>query len=221
MANRMPSIIQDAATMTTKSTSNSEQEFQLISPDEAMKMQMEQIQELPSGKRWPFDMGPLMLSVNAGLVGVISNSFFRRMLMVRKGLFLTSLPMAIMPALIMTPAWSELISKPILLGNMKCEICADIRGGLINFALGAVYPFFLAGPLSAALAKRYDTVKIPKLSLKKSDQRTLFNFWSGKVRYFKTQFIAITIFQTCFGMYVAGSQIALMRNGLKKKLEKL
>ena len=86
--------------------------------------------------RWPFGYGNLVLPLNAGLVGLVGNSFFRRMLKVRQGLILTSLPSALLPALVMTPAWMGFITKPILLGDLQCSICADIRGGLVNFLLG-------------------------------------------------------------------------------------
>ncbi|XP_022095182.1 transmembrane protein 126A-like isoform X2 [Acanthaster planci] len=192
-----------------------------LTASEALNKQLEQLKKLPDSKKWAFGYGSLILSINAGLVGVIGNSFFRRMLMVRKGLFLTSIPSALMPGLLIGPIYMKCVTYPILLNDLNCAVCADIRGGLINFLLGTAYPIFLAAPLSAALAYRYDTVKLPALSYKNFDQRQFVDFWRSKVRYFKGQFITIAIFQTCFGMFIAGSQMQVARQELTRKFTKV
>ncbi|XP_038051213.1 transmembrane protein 126A-like [Patiria miniata] len=192
-----------------------------LSASEALEKQLQLVKKLPDSKSWPFGYGPLVLSINAGLVGVIGNSFFRRMLMVRRGLFLTSIPSTLMPALLIAPAYMKFVTHPILLNDLDCAVCAEIRGGLINFLLGAMYPVLLAAPLNAALARRYDTVKVPSMSFKNFDRSHFVKFWRSKIRYFKGQFVTIAIFQTIFGMFIAGSQMRVAKEDLGQKLVKV
>ena len=86
--------------------------------------------------RWPFLTGNPLVAFNTGLVGLVSNSFFRRMLMVRQGLILSSLPMAVVPGITITLLYPTLISFPILTGDLNCPLCASMRGGLMGFTLG-------------------------------------------------------------------------------------
>jgi len=40
-------------------------------------------------------------------------------------------------------------------GELSCEVCAVVRGGLIGAVVGGFYPVFLALPMNASLAARY------------------------------------------------------------------
>lgn len=40
-------------------------------------------------------------------------------------------------------------------GELNCEVCAVIRGGLIGAVVGGFYPVLLALPVNASLAARY------------------------------------------------------------------
>lgn len=42
-----------------------------------------------------------------------------------------------------------------LAGELNCEVCAVVRGGLIGAVIGGLYPVFLALPMNASLAARY------------------------------------------------------------------
>lgn len=40
-------------------------------------------------------------------------------------------------------------------GEINCEVCAVVRGGLIGAVVGGFYPILMALPVNASLAARY------------------------------------------------------------------
>lgn len=77
---------------------------------------------------------------------------------------------------------------------------------LNNFLFsGAAYPLVLTVPLNGALAVMYRTIEVPFFT-KKATPAQFFQFWVSKLRYFKVQFVTLSIFQTLVGMYLAGKQ---------------
>ncbi|KAJ7404196.1 Transmembrane protein 126A [Willisornis vidua] len=46
-------------------------------------------------------------------------------------------------------------------GQLNCEVCAVVRGGLVGAVIGALYPVCLAIPLNASLAARYMSSPLP------------------------------------------------------------
>ncbi|XP_033122580.1 transmembrane protein 126A-like [Anneissia japonica] len=167
------------------------------------------LQKLENGEGWPYNAGAMAIALNAGLVGLVSNSYFRRMLKVRKLLVFTSLPMAVLPALSITPAWVMLISKPLVEGSLRCDICAQMRGVALNFTFGLIYPSIIAMPLVASIALRHKTVEVPEMKFSKAAINAQMKFWVQKSRFFKSQFISLALFQCVAGMYIAHKQYAV------------
>lgn len=185
-----------------------------ITEVQALQEQGAAIRALGSQKAWPFLTGNPLVAFNTGLVGLVSNSFFRRMLMVRHGLILTSLPMAAIPGITVTLLYPALISAPILMGDIQCPLCASLRAGVMGLTIGALYPFLMAIPLNSSLAVRYDTLKIPSFPKDKSSFDKALQFWQRKIRYFKGQFISVAIFQTFMFAFVADRQFKLAHSEL-------
>ena len=94
--------------------------------------------------------------------------------------------------------------------------CFILPLSLISFLFlaGSVYPFLLAIPLNSALAVKYGTMEIPLFSTKPSAYQDMFSFWSRKMRYFKSQFITIAIFQTLLFSFVADRQFTVVHKEL-------
>lgn len=42
-----------------------------------------------------------------------------------------------------------------LAGELNCEVCAVVRGGLVGAVVGGLYPIIMALPVNASLAARY------------------------------------------------------------------
>lgn len=40
-------------------------------------------------------------------------------------------------------------------GELDCQVCAVVRGGLIGAVVGSLYPIFMAVPVNGSLAARY------------------------------------------------------------------
>ncbi|XP_071477305.1 transmembrane protein 126A-like [Diadema antillarum] len=188
-------------------------EVLMVDKDSALMEKGRAIQALEPQKAWPFKTGNIIVAFNSGLVGLVSNSFFRRMLMVRHGLVLSSLPMAAIPGITVTLMYPTFITTPILLGDINCPLCASLRAGLMGLTIGAVYPFLMAAPLNASLAMRAKTMEIPQLT-KNTSFQTVMDFWTRKMRYFKGQFITMAIFQMISFAYVADRQFQIARTEL-------
>ncbi|XP_072180389.1 transmembrane protein 126A-like [Diadema setosum] len=191
-------------------------EVLMMDKDSALMEKGRAIQALEPQKAWPFKTGNLIVAFNSGLVGLVSNSFFRRMLMVRHGLVLSSLPMAAIPGITVTLMFPTFITTPILLGDINCPLCASLRAGLMGLTIGAAYPFLMAAPLNASLAVRAKTMEIPQLT-KNTSFQTVMDFWMRKMRYFKGQFITMAIFQMISFAYVADRQFQIARTELNMR----
>ncbi|PIK45508.1 putative transmembrane protein [Apostichopus japonicus] len=166
----------------------------------------ERLSQIPEEKRWPLNTGLAVVSINSTIVGLICNSYLRRMCMLGgKGVFLSMVPIAGSCALTMQAVWQATVVNPLVQGRLGCPLCAELRGGLVNFTLGAVYPLALAVPINGAMSVMYRTIEVPFFT-KKATPGQFFQFWVSKLRYFKVQFVTIAIFQTLVGTYLAGKQ---------------
>lgn len=72
--------------------------------------------------------GPLYLAANAGIAGMVANSFYRRVLHVTQGLFTSSLPMAVLPFVTTAALYTATVTTPLLSGNftMSCVNVARV-----------------------------------------------------------------------------------------------
>lgn len=192
--------------------------------DQAVQLPLkERIKALPPEKRWPLTAGLTAVSLNSAMVGLICNSYFRRMCMLRgKGIILSMLPLVGACGVTSQAVWQVSIVNPLVSGKLLgCPLCAELRGGLVNFSLGALYPLILAAPINGAMAVMYRTIEVPLFSKKATPQEFL-QFWVKKLRYFKVQFATIAVFQTLIGMYLAGKQfevITLLQKPTEKRIE--
>lgn len=66
-------------------------------------------------------------------------------------------------------------------GELDCQVCAVVRGGLIGAVVGAFYPIFMAIPVNGSLAAKYvlsicselNLVVFPALSLNRVNFHTV------------------------------------------------
>ncbi|KGL75752.1 Transmembrane protein 126A [Tinamus guttatus] len=142
--------------------------------------------------------GSYVLAANSSLCGLTANNFFRRTLNITRAAFVSSLPMAVLPFMSTAVVYDVFVRQPLFLGDLNCEACAVVRGGLIGAIVGGFYPFLMALPVNASLAARYVllTCKDPKCT-------EAVNFWiySGHSEGRKMTF-GILI-QTLTGIYLA------------------
>ena len=89
--------------------------------------------------RWPFEAGDKYLPIYGAFSGLICNSFYRRMLMIRTGQILSAASMATLPALSVKIGWLAFVTTPILAGDLQCAICGEMRGALVNVSCGKVW----------------------------------------------------------------------------------
>ncbi|KFQ85736.1 Transmembrane protein 126A, partial [Phoenicopterus ruber ruber] len=137
--------------------------LELDSPQQRLYLErfkrMEVIQkmfnELPKADQNLCNHGSYFLAANSSLCGLAANNFFRNILHVRRAAFVSALPMAVIPFLSTAGVYEVFVREPLFSGDLNCEVCAVVRGGLIGAVVGGLYPVFLALPLNASLAARY------------------------------------------------------------------
>uniref|UniRef100_A0A8C6YU89 Transmembrane protein 126A n=1 Tax=Nothoprocta perdicaria TaxID=30464 RepID=A0A8C6YU89_NOTPE len=140
--------------------------------------------------------GAYFLAANSSLCGLAANNFFRQTLNVTKAAFASSLPMAVIPFLSTAAIYDIFLRQPLFLGDLDCQACAVVRGGLIGAVVGGLYPFFMALPVNASLAARYSSAPLP-------GKENLLRFWHRASQpVFRKMSFGILI-QTLTGIYLA------------------
>ncbi|KAJ8280099.1 hypothetical protein GJAV_G00050520 [Gymnothorax javanicus] len=127
-----------------------------------MELLLRKFEQLPETDKKLFTYGPMYLGFNGAFVGLIANSFFRRVLNVTQGWITSSLPMAALPFIANVALFQACVSQPLLSGSLNCKACAEVRGGLVGVVVGGLYPAALALPVNAGLAARYNTTPMPE-----------------------------------------------------------
>ncbi|XP_010145901.1 PREDICTED: transmembrane protein 126A [Eurypyga helias] len=110
------------------------------------------LDKLPKADQNLCNYGSYFLAVNASLCGLVTNHFFRNILHVRRAAFMSALPMAVVPFISTAVIYDIFVREALFVGELNCEVCAVVRGGLIGAVVGGLYPMFLALPLNASLA---------------------------------------------------------------------
>ncbi|XP_074774124.1 transmembrane protein 126A-like [Athene noctua] len=152
--------------------------------------------ELPKADQNLCNHGSYFLAANASLCGLAANNFFRNVLHVRRAFIASALPMAVIPFLSTAAVYEGFVREPLFSGQLDCEVCAVVRGGLIGAVVGALYPAFLALPLNASLAARYFSSPLP-------GKENLVRFWlSVSQPVFRKMSWAVLV-QALTGLYLA------------------
>uniref|UniRef100_A0A8D0KSP4 Transmembrane protein 126A n=1 Tax=Strix occidentalis caurina TaxID=311401 RepID=A0A8D0KSP4_STROC len=140
--------------------------------------------------------GSYFLAANASVCGLAANNFFRNILHVRRAFIVSALPMAVIPFLSTAAVYEVFVREPLFSGQLNCEVCAVVRGGLVGAVVGGLYPVFLALPLSASLAARYSSSPLP-------GKENLLRFWlSVSQPVFRKMSWAVLV-QVLTGLYLA------------------
>uniref|UniRef100_A0A8C5SWR4 Transmembrane protein 126A n=1 Tax=Laticauda laticaudata TaxID=8630 RepID=A0A8C5SWR4_LATLA len=152
-------------------------------------------ERLPQGDQNFFINGSFALALNSSLLALISNNSFRKILHVTQARYSTVVAMSILPLTITTVAYEAIVKRSLMTGNLNCEICAVVRGGLVGAFVGFFYPIILALPLNALLATRYYTTPLPN-----KDNAVRFWVLLSKPIFKKMRFAALI--QVAFGAYL-------------------
>ncbi|KFU93309.1 Transmembrane protein 126A [Chaetura pelagica] len=178
--------------------------LQLDSPHQSLYLErfkrMEVIKkifnELPKADQNLCNHGSYFLAANSSLCGLAANNFFRNILHVRKAAFVSALPMAVVPFLSTAAAYEVFVRESLFSGELNCEVCAVVRGGLIGAVVGGLYPIFLALPMNASLAARYASSPLP-------GKENLLRYWltTGQPVFRKMSWAVLV--QLLTGLYLA------------------
>ncbi|XP_066266271.1 transmembrane protein 126A-like [Branchiostoma lanceolatum] len=169
---------------------------------ELVKLQYQALQQIPKEKRWPFTSGITAVGVNAGFVGLIANSMFRRVLDVTQARLLSSVPMFLIPAVTASAAWQTFVAQSMLAGNLNCPVCAQVRGASINVLAGFINPVCMAIPMAGGLARRYYTAVLPK-------GNNFWEFWVKTSRPIVWRMLPALLLQVAWGAALASKEFDL------------
>ncbi|KFQ72158.1 Transmembrane protein 126A [Phaethon lepturus] len=154
------------------------------------------LNELPKADQNLCNHGSYFLAANASLCGLVANNFFRNILHVRRASLVSALPMAVVPFLSTAVAYEAFVREPLFSGELNCEVCAVVRGGLIGAVVGGFYPVFLALPMNASLAARFSSSPLP-------GKENLLRFWLTAAQpVFRKMSLGVLI-QVLTGLYLA------------------
>lgn len=172
---------------------------------EAMKNRFER---LPDADKYLFVQGPVILSVNSSVCGLLANSFFRRLLNITEARVLSTLPMVVIPFASTLVTYEVFIKEPLMQGQLNCSTCALIRGGLTGVIFGCLHPALIALPLNASLASRYETTPMP------SKENMLKYFKGISFSVLKKMRLPLLL-QCAFGAYLASNHHGIYIKMLK------
>uniref|UniRef100_A0A8C6X7R6 Transmembrane protein 126A n=1 Tax=Naja naja TaxID=35670 RepID=A0A8C6X7R6_NAJNA len=152
-------------------------------------------ERLPQRDQNFYQNGSFALGLNSSLLALISNNLFRKILHVTQARYSTVAAMSVLPFTVTTVAYEAIVKQSLMTGNLNCEICAMVRGGLVGAVVGFFYPIILALPLNALLATRYYTAPLPN-----KDNAVRFWVLLSKPIFKKMRFAALI--QVAFGAYI-------------------
>ncbi|XP_021238332.1 transmembrane protein 126A [Numida meleagris] len=135
-----------------------------------MEIIHEVLNELPKSDQNLCNHGSYFLAGNASLCGLTANNFFRKILNIRKAAIISALPMAVIPFVSTVAVYDVFLRDPLFSGELDCQVCAVVRGGLIGAVVGSLYPILMAIPVNGSLAARYSSSPLP-------GKENLLRFW--------------------------------------------
>ncbi|KFR08371.1 Transmembrane protein 126A, partial [Opisthocomus hoazin] len=152
--------------------------------------------ELPKADQNLCNHGSYFLAANSSLCGLAANNFFRNILHIRRAFMLSAVPMAVVPFLSTAAVYEVFVREPLFSGELSCEVCAVVRGGLIGAVVGGFYPVFLALPMNASLAARYSSSPLP-------GKENVLRFWLTTAQpVFRKMSLGVLV-QVLTGLYLA------------------
>ncbi|KAG7471327.1 hypothetical protein MATL_G00123450 [Megalops atlanticus] len=181
---------------------------QLPSKLAVMELLSKKFELLPEAEKKFFTYGPLYLGFNGAFSGLIANSLFRRVFSVAHGRYSSSLPMAVLPFLTTVAAYHGAISDPLLLGDLNCQSCAQIRAVLVGTVVGGLYPILLALPMNIGLAARYNTAPMP-------EKGKLLPFLANATKPVLRKMTFVLGLQAFFGFYLGSRHYGIYLKMLK------
>ncbi|XP_060032755.1 transmembrane protein 126A isoform X2 [Erinaceus europaeus] len=116
--------------------------------------------------------------------------------------------MTVIPFLTANVSYKALINFPLSTGELNCETCTIIRGGLVGLVFGGLYPVFLALPVNGGLAARYNSVLLP-------EKGNIFNYWIRTSKPIFRKMVFPVLLQTMFTAYLGSRQYKLLIKALQ------
>ncbi|KFV65010.1 Transmembrane protein 126A [Dryobates pubescens] len=161
-----------------------------------MEIMQKMLNELPKADQNLCNHGSYFLAANSSLCGLAANNFFRNILHVRRAAIASALPMAVIPFISTAAVYEVFLRQPLFSGEINCEVCAVVRGGLIGAVVGGFYPVLMALPVNASLAARYSSSPLP-------GKENLLRFWlTVSQPVFRKMSLGVVI-QALTGLYLA------------------
>ncbi|XP_016015883.1 transmembrane protein 126A [Rousettus aegyptiacus] len=166
------------------------------------------INQLPEAERDLLEHGSTYIGINAALCGLIANSLFRRVLNVTQARISAGLPMAVIPFLTANASYKAFVSLPLNTGDLNCETCTVIRGGLVGLVFGGLHPVFLAIPVNGGLAARYTSALLP-------EKGNILTYWIRISKPVFRKMLFPILLQTGFAAHLGSRQYKLLIKALQ------
>ncbi|KAK3887658.1 hypothetical protein Pcinc_008243 [Petrolisthes cinctipes] len=93
------------------------------------------------------------------------NAYYRKVVRLRNQAFITTfLPVVILPSLAGSLLHHQFVQRPLLLQEIQCPVCLELRGGMLQMFSGVVYPMLLAPIAAFQYAVRLYTYSMPDIT---------------------------------------------------------
>ncbi|XP_051843216.1 transmembrane protein 126A [Antechinus flavipes] len=161
------------------------------------------LKQLPESDQNLLMTGAAYVGVNAAFCGLTANSFFRRILNVTQARISSALPMAVLPFVSTYVIYKTVVSLPLSSGELNCEACTVIRGGLVGLIIGGLHPVLLAIPINGALAARYNSAPLP-------ERGNIWTYWIRVSRPVFRKMVFPIMLQTALAAYLGSKQFEIV-----------
>ncbi|XP_036617943.1 transmembrane protein 126A-like isoform X1 [Trichosurus vulpecula] len=161
------------------------------------------VEQLPELQRNLLMTGSAYVGLNAAFCGLIANSFFRRILNVTHARIISALPMAVLPFLSTYVTYRSFVSLPLSSGDLRCEACTVISGGMVDLLIGGLYPVVLAMTINGALAARYNSAPLPQ-------RGNIWTYWITVSQLILRKMVFPIMLQTVFAAYLGSKQYEVL-----------
>jgi len=170
---------------------------------------------------------PIMTSVSGIAAGAYINRHYRKALRLRNHAFIsTLLPVVVLPSLAGAIVHDVFVQRPLITGEIKCPVCLEVRGGVLQAFCGFFYPLVLAPAAALSFSTRYHTYYMPEIN--KDPKAVMKELWKlTKPVWNKFYLIAAAQFILGMGwthmevhnLFTLAEKIAAMEDKLKAHRE--
>ncbi|XP_065352632.1 transmembrane protein 126A [Cloeon dipterum] len=167
-----------------------------VERSEAIRHQMEIIHAWkPQHEMWSIRNSPAILGGMTALSCIFINGHFRKKLrLFNYGKMSSYLPTVVIPSITGALAHVHTVQSDLLLREVACPVCIEMRSAFLQSVVSVVYPLLLAPLANLGLASKYKTSIVPNL-FSDSGRLMAFQTWWKFTKPISNKLLGIVLLQ--------------------------